>query len=551
MSEQLLKASSCCKSFGFKDVLRDVSLIINRSDRLALVGANGVGKTTLIKILIGQLEPDSGIIERKNGLQIGYLSQDLSNFQDEQQSLRQYFEDSLGNLHTIATRMAKLEAELANPAIDSKVMQQCLEEYGILQEVFEEKNGYDLDHRIERVMEGLELEHLDPDRQLSSLSGGERTRLHFAAMLLQSPDLLILDEPTNHLDTSALIWLEKFLSAYPNAFLVISHDRRFLNNTVQVIAELNTDPHLLSWYYGDYDDYLSEKQRRYEKALRDYEDYKNKVKELKCLIKAKSFSEKSGRPPSDNNWMAYDHKGGRVDKSKSRLIRNAKERLSVLEKNPISNPKPPPDIGLRFLPKELVSERIIQIEEMSKKYDNNILFSNVSKEVYARQRVIISGANGIGKSTLLKMIIGWITPDTGSITLAPCVQLGYLDQEGESLDLEKTILEEYAEGRQAEDSVLRAELHKYGLFGDQQVFMKVKDLSTGQRQKLQLAKIIGSGANVLLLDEPTNHLDFECLEALEQALLQFPGTVLAVSHDRTFIEKIATDIWLIKGQCIL
>ncbi len=544
MSQQVLELTNLTKYFGAKLVLDHISLLINRADRIGLVGENGTGKTTIAKIMMRTIEPDSGQVLMPDGLEVGYLPQEVET--DEAITVQQFFDHSMRQLDQMRIALAAQENEMALPDLAPERLSELLERYGSLQEEFIRRGGYDGEYRIDQVFTGLALTHIDRQRSLRTLSGGEKTRVMLASLLLHSPDLLILDEPTNHLDFAAVDWLEAYLLTFQGALLIISHDRHFLNRVVNQIAELSPTDHTLTVYYGNYDDYLAARERQLARQMEAYEAQQAEIKMLQQVIKAAAFASGSGRPMKDGNKMSYDQHGGKVEKSKSRDINAAKQRLTDIAANPIARVSSRWQISPDFAPEELASREVIRLLNVSKSYDGRPILDDVTATVHGGDRVVLQGPNGIGKTTLLKLILGLETPDAGRIAVTGGARIGYLDQEQESLDSERTVLEVYSHDLIGTEDQHRANLHRYGLFSGDQVFQKIGDLSVGQRRKLQIARLIALNANVLLLDEPTNHLDLESIERFERALCAFKGTILAVSHDRFFIDRVATVIWSIE-----
>ncbi len=549
MSEQVLEIHEVTKYFGAKLILDKVSLSINRSDRIGLVGENGTGKTTLAKIVMGTLEADAGQIRGARHLEIGYLPQEADI--DEEMTVQQFLERSMGRVDEMRATLEAMESDMGRADIAPDDFSALLERYGQLQEEFTRRGGYESDYRLDQVFVGLDLTHIDRKRSIRTLSGGEKTRTMLASLLLSSPDLLILDEPTNHLDFAAIDWLEAYLLTYQGAMLLISHDRHFLNKVVNQIVELLPVNHQVTVYHGNYDFYLAERERQRAHQMEAYEAQQEEIKTLRRTIKTKGFSAGSGRPAKDGNKMAYDAHGEKAEQVRSREIQAAKHRLEELLADPISRPANRWRINPDFTPEEFGSRDVIRLTNVSKSYGDRSLFEGVSSTITGGERVVLVGPNGIGKTTLLKMILGLEQPDAGEIRIASGARIGYLDQEQETLDPNRTVLEEFSQGIIAPESEHRANLHKYGLFSDDQVYQKIGSLSVGQRRKLQIAKLIVTRANVLLLDEPTNHLDLESVEQFEHALCEFPGTVLAISHDRFFIERVATVTWSIQNAHIV
>lgn len=524
MSKLLLQFSHLYKAFGSKPVFEDISLSINEGDVFALIGDNGSGKTTLLRLLSRAIAPDSGQISSTPNLSIGFLPQEV--IVDKALSVRGFIEE--GSLSELEKRMA-----------------QCLEkdeltEWAELHEKYEHLGGY---RRlpIEKVLNGLKLDLQLLDVPMMDLSSGERVRVALAKALIENPDLLMLDEPTNHLDAGMLKWLESILASREGGTLIVSHDRKFINATCNHLIEIKEGK--LASFGGDYDFYLQERDRQIEREIKAYEAQEEEREALKQKIKALSFSKGKPLPPSDRNVMAYDHKGGNHQKSLSRRLDDLKMRLQEIETNPLKQPRPKNITGLQFTEVPLASTVAIELEEISKTFGSKVLFSHFSKLLHKGDRVVLKGSNGTGKTTLLKCIAGKIPLDGGYIRIAPTAKIAFLDQEIEDLPMDQTPLIYFTSRFQLSEEQLRRELHKAALGGVDLLNRPFNSLSVGQRKRMMLLSIVLEKPNVLLLDEPTNHLDFFTLEALERALLNFEGAVLAVSHDAMFIHKIGTKIW--------
>jgi macrolide transport system ATP-binding/permease protein len=543
VSDQVLEITNLTKYYGDKLLLDSVSLSINRKDRIGLVGENGTGKTTLANIIMGRVDADEYQRRQLPTIEIGYLPQEA--VIDEAISVQQFLEQSLGALDKMRDQLAALEHAMGATDIMPEALADLLDEYGTLQERFTAVGGYDLDYRVDQVFAGLDLAHIDRSRSMQTLSGGEKTRTMLARLLLSSPDLLILDEPTNHLDFSAVDWLESYLINYSGAVLIISHDRRFLNKVVTQIVQLSPADHKLTVYHGNYDAYMAERDRQRSKLAAAYEAQQEEIKTLQQLLKVKTHSAGKGKPMRDNNKMAYDAAGERVQQSRTTQINAVKRRLEELHENAIDRPALHWRMNPDFAPDDLVSRDVIKLRSVSKAYGDRVLFSDVTATVTSGQRVVITGPNGAGKTTLMRLILGMEAPDNGEIRVASNARIGYLDQEQETLDPRQTVLEAYSRDLIGLEEEHRANLHKYGLFTADQALQRVGNLSIGQQRKLQIARLIAQKANVLLLDEPTNHLDLESVEQFEQALCEFNGTIVAISHDRMFTEHVATVTWLI------
>lgn len=486
-SFQLIKFHSVYKSYGPKAVLTNCNLVISRGQKLALIGENGCGKTTLAKLAMGLERADSGDIAVSG--RIGYLPQETS---DQGETVGAYLMQAQGHLAKMAVRLRELEE------------QQAWEEWDELHHLFVEAGGYEAAQRSERCLSALGLDQLSLERPLKSLSGGELRRVTLAALLLHEHDFLILDEPTNHLDQKALNWLEDYLRKYSGAVLLISHHRDFLNRVADGILELTSET---KYYSGNYDDYLVHKKKEFEQALSQYERMKEDKEELQSLIKEQTFSPRKVGALKDRNKMAYDHRGERHLQAKKRIISQAKARLEAIE---LSNPMPKGYTGIIFRPKPVEFALHLNGERLK-----------------AGDRLILSGPNGSGKSTLLRQLAKEYS------TLA-----GYLPQEAELEDLDLNLLEYLAKRFPLPEHELRSRLHRLGLIEPQLIRKKVGMLNLGQKRRLQLLEIMLSGANLLLLDEPTNHLAPKIIDELEEALIHFPGIVIAATHDARFARKV-------------
>lgn len=547
MSYEILNINGLHKTYGAKLVLENISLHLNRGERAALVGENGTGKTTLARILTGEDSADGGSIRFAPQAIAGYLPQEVTAAPDV--SVQQYIEQAIGTLDDLRCQLETLEQRMALPVSETE-MAALLETYGTAQAEFERRGGYTLAARLKEIFAGLSIDYLDRQRPLHSLSGGEKTRVALAALLLREPDLLILDEPTNHLDLAGIAWLENYLLTYRHALLMVTHDRHFINQVATQIIELSPVTHGLKIYYGNYEDFLAQRDAEYQKALAEYIEQRIEIKQLKRQIKQLAHNPRATPAMPDGDKLLFNARKANSEQTQSKKIRDAKQRLATLDAAMPDNPAHHWTIRFDFAPLELHAQEPLRFAGLSKTYGDTCLFSNISGVVPKGERIVLVAPNGTGKSTLLKILMGLLTPDTGSVVIAGSAKIGYLDQEGETLNPAQLVLAAYRDVAQGEDRSLLAELHRSGLFTDASLpYKTVGELSLGQKRKLALARIIASKANVLLLDEPTNHLDLLSLEALEEALRHFPGAVLAVSHDRWFVEHVATQVWeLREGQ---
>jgi len=543
----LLSVLRISKFYGPEQVLKDISFQINTNQRVGLVGENGVGKSTLLKIVAGEIEADAGEIAIPGNIDIGYLPQAVSTLPGK--TIEALIYEAQNHLRQLETRMKNLEELMS--ASDCDQLDEILAEYGNVTEAFERRGGYNIDYKIDIVLQGLKLNHISKKRDIDTLSGGEKERVGLAALLLRSPDLLLLDEPTNHLDFATLKWLEIYIQSHHGALLVVSHDRQFLNRTVGTILEIVEHSREIKQYTGNYDAYLAEKERERARWEEDYQNQQEAIKELKRAIRGQSTRVGHNRAASDPDKFAHKFFGERVQQRVSANIRTVKEKLQRIQENPVPRPPDPMRINPEFSPRVLEGKVPLIVSGVCKSFGKQNILNNVSFTLDINSRVVLLGPNGTGKSTLLKIIAGLQKPDAGGVTISPSVKIGYLDQEQEALDLDKTLFEVYKTGLTGHEEDIKAMLFRYGLFVYADIHKQVKNLSIGQRRKLQIARLIAEQVNFLLLDEPTNHVSFDILEEFERALLHFPGPVLAVSHDRRFIEGFANQVWEIcQGELV-
>jgi ATPase subunit of ABC transporter with duplicated ATPase domains len=527
MSRLLIQISHLFKSFDSFPLFEDLSLSINEGELFALIGKNGAGKTTLLQLLAGTVQPDSGDFSKASTLSIGILQQEII-LVDPSISVREFIEGS---------SLSDLEKAMASCLEDPS----RLTEWAELHERYERLGGY---RRIpvEQVLCGLKLASALLDFPISCLSSGQRVRAALAKLLIQNPDLLLLDEPTNHLDQEMIAWLEAFFKQREGACVIVSHDRKFLNAVCNRLVEIKNGK--LSNYGGSYDFYLAEQERILERQMKAYEIQEEERASLKQKIKAMSFSKGKPSPPKDRNLIgSYDKRGEKHQKSLQHKLNAMKDRLEEIEADLLSHPKPKSIQGLKFSESPWLFSVAIEVEQAKKGYGSKVLFSDFCKRVCKGDKIIVTGPNGCGKTTLLKAIAGIVPLDEGGIRYASNAKIVFLDQEVELLPMDQTPLQYFESRFHLSEEDLRRELHKAAFGGANLLKRPFSTLSTGQRKRMMLLAMVLEKPNVLLLDEPTNHLDFMTLETFEKALLEFEGAIVAVSHDATFIEKIATQEW--------
>ncbi|HEU4784544.1 MAG TPA: ABC-F family ATP-binding cassette domain-containing protein [Ktedonobacterales bacterium] len=535
----LLTVRDISKTYGAVTVLDGVTFALEPGEHVGLVGANGAGKSTLIRIITGEETAESGEAQYATSTDVGYLPQTLPDIAGR--TIDGLLADALGGLRSIEARMRTLEAAMAGAS--GEALDGMLAEYGQLASQFQDRGGYEMEARMDAILAGLRLEYLPRSRDLVTLSGGERARVGLALLLLRAPDALLLDEPTSHLDAASLAWLEDYLATYAGAALVVSHDRQFLNRSVNQIFELDEYTHALKRYEGDYDAYQRAKAAEREAWEESFTRQQEEIKDLRKRIRESARQVAYNRKPKDNDKMAYKGKGEWVADAVSRNVRAAEEQLRRIETDPI--PKPPR--LMRFQPKfraeALRANAIVRMEHVSKRYGDRQVLRDVSLAVLPESRIALVGPNGAGKTTLLRILLGLESPDVGIVRLAPGARIGYLPQEPEVGSGERTVFEAYREGLEGYESNLVAGILGNGLFHLEDLTKTVAQLSPGQKRKLELARLLALGPNVLLLDEPSNYVSLDVLEAFEAAVLAFPGSVLLISHDRWLLNRFSGARW--------
>jgi len=536
----LLTTNHLSKSYGAITVLHDISFVVNAHDRVGIVGSNGVGKSTLLKILVGQEEGDTGTFTYAPSVEVAYLPQTTPDFYGR--TMQDLILESVGNLRQLEERMRQIEAQMTSASEEQ--LAELLEEYGHVSTRFQDRGGYELDYKIDTILDGLRIAYLPRTQEVQTLSGGEKARVGLASLLLRSPDVLLLDEPTNHLDFAIMEWLEAYLTNYSGAILIVSHDRQFLNRTVNAIFEIDEYNHHLKKYEGNYDVYVQSKAAERIKWEEDYERQQEEIKELRKRIKdgARQVGH-SYRAPRDNDKFARYFFAQRVDSTVSRNIRAAEEQLKRIEADPVPRPPELIRVSSHFNTEQFQSRIAFSTTGLTKCWGERCIFSNIDLTVKYDARIVLVGPNGSGKTTLMKMLIGLEKPDCGEVYMAPGARIGYLPQEPANLDYKKTVLETYRYGQVGYEADFVAKLIGYGLFRLEDMHKQVGQLSVGQRRKLEIARLMAQGPNVLLLDEPTNYISLDVLEAFEAAILNFPGPVVVISHDRWFMQRFGGTVW--------
>lgn len=522
----MIQCKNVQKYHGAQLVLSDITLDIRAGEKVGLIGRNGCGKSTLLQLLIGNERPDQGQIAIRKGARIGYLDQIPTNttgLTTHEQLLK-----SFAAPLEWQERMKELEQWLSEPqrAEHENVYEGWIQEYGRLQEQFEQAGGYEMEASIDRVANGLGIPANQYDRDFSSLSGGEKTKVGLASLLLKQPDILLLDEPTNHLDMAAIEWLEQFIAEYDGSVVAISHDRYFLDTIVTKVIEIEDGEAIT--YHTNYSGYMREKETRLLLQFADYQEQQKKIKKMQDTIKQLIEWGNRSNPPNPG----FHRRAASMQKA---LDRMQKLKRPILERKAMD---------LQLSQEDRSGKQVLVLKELSKAFDNRTLFEQVHDILHYGESAMLLGDNGSGKSTLLKIILGMESPSSGEVTIGSRVSVGYLAQEETPQNWKQNILQYFREQVGMEEGEARGELARFLFYGPD-VFKDVRNLSGGEWTRLRFSILMYQKPNLLILDEPTNHLDIDSREALEEALEEFPGTLLAVSHDRYFINRMGRKIWVL------
>ncbi|MEK4509341.1 ABC-F family ATP-binding cassette domain-containing protein [Paenibacillus sp. FSL K6-2524] len=514
----LLQATDITKLYGVTSVLNGISLQILERDRIGLVGVNGAGKSTLLQILANEMSYDGGQIFKAKETTIGYLAQN-SGLQSEN-TIWEEMLSVFAPLIETERELRQMEIQIAGPnqAANEKAYQNLLERYAVKSDWFKDNGGYEMETRIRSILHGMGFGNFAPDTVISTLSGGQKTRLALARILLQAPDLLMLDEPTNHLDIETLTWLEDYLRNYSGALLVVSHDRYFLDRLVTAIVEIERNQSRR--YTGNYSRYIDLKAAEYESQMKLFEKQQDEIERMETFIQRNIV------------------RASTTKRAQSR--RKALEKMDVMDR-PLGDLK---KASFSFEAEVMTGKEVLQASDLSYSFGDNKapLFQDVSFDMKRGETIALIGPNGVGKSTLLKLLIGDLEPSTGTIKWGSKVKIGYYDQEQTHLNPRNTILEEvWSTFPHLEETRIRSVLGNF-LFSGEDVLKKIAALSGGEKARVALTKLMLQQANVLILDEPTNHLDLYSKEVLESALLDYDGTLFFISHDRYFLNKMAERI---------
>ncbi len=533
----MLAVHHVAKAYGLTPILKNITFNINNGDRVGLIGPNGSGKTTLLRILTGQEQPDQGHVGlAPSSLRVGYLAQGFE--LDPHLTIAEV-------LHEAASDPDALEAELAEIAIalaeqpDQSTLQQAYDD--TLARLSSSDPG-----QVQTLLANFDLDRLDENQLVGTLSGGQKTRLSLVRVLLGEPQLLLLDEPTNHLDIAMLEWLEQWLTSFAGGTLIVSHDRAFLDRTVNRILDLDPNTQSIREYAGNYTDYLEQYLNEREKQWSAYKDQVYEIRRMKQDIARQRESAlkihrtTTARQPG---LRMYAKKAMKRAKSREKKMERYIESDERVEK-----PARSWQMKLTFDDASHIGRDVLRLEDLAVGYDEERpLLQHLHEHIQSGSRIVLTGANGAGKSTLLRTIVGQLAPLEGQLRIGGSVKLGYMSQEQELLDYSKTALETIQLAAPFNETEARSFLHFF-LFSGDDPLRPIANLSFGERARLAMAKLVAEGCNFLLLDEPINHLDIPSRTQFEQALNQFEGTILAVVHDRYFIERFASEVWFVEGK---
>ena len=510
----ILNATNISKSFGSNEIIKDATFLVNEHEKVAIVGVNGAGKTTLLKILTGEESADSGSITLAKDAKLGYLRQ-INNV-DSALSIIDELYTVIEPILNMEKRMSQMQEDMKH--LTGSELEELYSSYTALTHSYELMDGYAAKSRVVGILKGLGFEEADFDRKINTLSGGQKTRVFLAKLLLEEPDIILLDEPTNHLDLRSIEWLESYLLNYKGAVIIVSHDRYFLDKIVSKVIDIENGN--VQMYLGNYTDFSNKKQMLLDAKMKEYLNQQQEIKHQEAVItKLKQFNREKSIKRAESRQKQLE----KIERVEAPQTYSENMRLSL-------------DISKES------GKDVLTVHNLSKSFDHKKLFWDINFEIKRGERVAIIGDNGTGKTTLLKIINGLLNPDTGEVIYGSNVSVAYYDQEHQVLHMDKTLFDELSDTYPDMTNTQIRNILAAFLFTGEDVYKKIADLSGGERGRVSLVKLMLSKANFLLLDEPTNHLDIVSKDVLENALNNFPGTVCYVSHDRYFINKTATRI---------
>ena len=519
----ILNATNISKSFGSNEIIKDANFLVNEHEKVAIVGVNGAGKTTLLKILTGEERADSGNVILAKDAKLGYLRQ-INNV-DSTLSIIDELYTVIEHILNMEKRMLEMQEQMQH--LSGEELEALYSSYTALTHSYELMDGYAAKSKVIGILKGLGFDENDFERKINTLSGGQKTRVFLAKLLLEEPDIILLDEPTNHLDLRSIEWLESYLLNYKGAVIIVSHDRYFLDKIVSKVIDIENAE--VQMYSGNYSDFSAKKQMLLDAKMKEYLNQQQEIKHQEAVItKLKQFNREKSIKRAESRQKQLE----KIDRVEAPVthIENMKLSLDISKES---------------------GKDVITVHDLSKSFDEKHLFSNINFEIKRGERVAIIGDNGTGKTTLLKIINGLLSPDTGEVIYGSNVSIAYYDQEHQVLHMDKTLFDEISDTYPEMNNTQIRNILAAFLFTGEDVYKKIGDLSGGERGRVSLVKLMLSKANFLLLDEPTNHLDILSKDVLESALNSFPGTICYVSHDRYFINKTATRILDLTGNRLL
>ncbi len=515
------------KNYGLKNILDGFSLELKTGERVALIGQNGSGKSTILKIIAKQESVDSGTINIRNGAKIGILNQIYEN-EKEDISVEKFLYKSFEEILKVEKKLNKLETQMSTE-VNADKLGKIINEYGRMQERFSLMGGYEIQERFNKICSRFYINKELLKQSYNLLSGGEKTRVNLAKLLLTQPEILLLDEPTNHLDIHSLEFLEELILKYKGTVLIVSHDRYFLDKVINKTVLLENGKENI--YYGNYSYFLKEDERR---TLAQFENYKNQQKQIEKMKESILTLRKFG-----------DLAGNEMFFKRAKNIEKRLEKMEIIDRVDLNKKS----LDLKFNIKKRSGNDVLKLENVEKKFDQKVIFKDANLTLNYGEKAALIGKNGSGKSTLIKMILGQDTNFQGELKLGTSIKIGYISQNIIFEDNEKTVLDYYLEGNNLSETEARSKLAKYG-FRQESTFKRIGKLSGGEKVRIILMKLIQKDINFLILDEPTNHIDIDTREILEEALKEYKGTVLFVSHDRFFINAIANRVLNIENYKI-
>lgn len=520
----VLSASNLKKSYPTQDIFDNVSFKIEKGEKVGLIGANGSGKTTLFNILTNEISKDGGDIFKPTNVSVGYLKQQLSI--DSEKTIYEHCVEVFSGVLALEKKLRELEKKMADPSL-LEDLDSIMKEYTITNDKFEKNSGYSYKSEINGALKGLGFEEDDFDKKVNTLSGGQKARVELAILILKKPDLILLDEPTNHLDIKAINFLENFIKNFQGSVMVISHDRYFLDNTVNRIFLMENKT--LRTYDTNYTNFMIQRKKDIENYIHRYNSQKKEIERQEEII------------------QRLKNLGGSKRKRGISQSRSRQKLLDKMEKMD-APPTEKKQMNLRFTPRITSGMDVIKAEDISKSFDNDKIFENISFEIFRTDRVGLIGENGVGKTTIFKIIMNQLSKDSGTLRIGSSVNIGYFDQEQKNLNPDNTVIEEiWDDYPNLTNFEIRSYLAKF-MFYKKDVLREINELSGGERARLSLLKMMLSNANFILMDEPTNHLDIDSKEVLEDAILNYEGTVFVISHDRYFLNKVANKIFVMNSN---